>query len=443
LVDKAQIFTSSKGDHYRTRITHTLEVSQIAKAIAIKLNLNVDLTEAIALAHDLGHTPFGHQGERTLDDILKNKINIINIPNGMKFKNEFGGFKHNFQGVRVLTCFEEKYADFFGLDVSLQVLDGVLKHTKVELKNCNECKKTKCDQKCYDLSEFYPNELYSDFNIGIAKDNQIPFTLEGQVVKLADEIAQRGHDIDDTLTSGLIKIEEFYEYLNISFMEDLKKTIENSNSQINKTCRYIIDEKDLRCKRVISDIVGYFIDDVVEYSIDKMKKFKDKNTKEDQGYYNEKLVSFSETGERANEYLEKIIAKKGINSLEVSKFDYNAEKVIITLFRAYYDNPKLLHRSTLKRIYYDTKCHKEKYVSDNIIDFINGDYKLVIAELDAIAHKNISINKQDTEKYEPRELKKDDLEYWEKRKILVRNITDYISSMTDSYAINEYNSIRS
>ncbi|AFA47674.1 deoxyguanosinetriphosphate triphosphohydrolase family protein [Acetobacterium woodii] len=436
LVDKAQIFTSSKGDHYRTRITHTLEVSQISKAIAIKLNLNVDLTEAIALAHDLGHTPFGHQGERTLDRILKNKIKIINIPTDMKFHNEFGGFKHNFQGIRVLTCFEEKYAEYFGLDVSLQVLDGVLKHTKVNIKNCKSCdeqNKMQCEQNCYELSEFYPKDLNTHFNKDIFK-SKIPFTLEGQVVKLADEIAQRGHDIDDTFTSGLIGIDEFSDYMNISFMKELKKIIDLSNEQIDQTNRFIIDENDLRCKRIISDIVGFFINDVVDTSLANMKEYKN-GLCENKSKMKKFLVTFSDNGERANEYLEKIISRKGINSLEVSKFDYNAEKVIIALFKAYYENPKLLHKSTLKRIYYDIKCHSNIFVSDNIIDFINGDHLLVKTELDAIAHKEIEsneLNVTNTEAYA----------YWEKRKILVRNITDYISSMTDSYALNEYNSIK-
>lgn len=132
MVDKAQIFTSSQGDHYRTRMTHTMEVAQIARSIANSLALNIDLTEAIALGHDLGHTPFGHQGERTLQDILNGRVEI-GLPRSGE-KNIYGGFKHNFQSVRMLNCLEEKYVEYEGLDVSYQVLEGVLKHTAFRQK---------------------------------------------------------------------------------------------------------------------------------------------------------------------------------------------------------------------------------------------------------------------------------------------------------------------
>lgn len=117
MVDKAQIFTSSKGDHYRTRMTHTLCVVQIARSIASELNMNVPLTEAIALGHDLGHTPFGHQGERTLDDLARKCAGI--------------GFKHNFQSMRVASVLEEEYVEYSGLDLSVQVLEGMWKHTRI------------------------------------------------------------------------------------------------------------------------------------------------------------------------------------------------------------------------------------------------------------------------------------------------------------------------
>lgn len=132
LEDKAQIYTLSKGDHFRTRLTHTLEVAQIARGIARELKLNEDLVEAIALGHDLGHTPFGHVGERTLNEILENE-------------DVKGGFKHNFQGVKVVNYLEEKYGEFEGIDLTYQVIEGILKHTKVCScdydKLCNKNKK--------------------------------------------------------------------------------------------------------------------------------------------------------------------------------------------------------------------------------------------------------------------------------------------------------------
>ena len=146
LVHKTQVFIAPEGDHFRTRLTHTLEVSQIARTISRGLNLNEDLTEAIALGHDLGHTPFGHSGEEILDEIMP------------------GGFKHNVQSLRVVEHLE-KYG---GLNLTEEVRDGILHHT----------------------------------------GNGIPFTLEGRVVKIADRIAYINHDIDDAIRGGILDTDD-------------------------------------------------------------------------------------------------------------------------------------------------------------------------------------------------------------------------------------------
>ncbi|OLA48884.1 MAG: hypothetical protein BHW39_00210 [Firmicutes bacterium CAG:552_39_19] len=135
MVDKAQVFSASKGDYYRTRMTHTQAVSQIARGIAEGLGLNMYLTEAIALGHDIGHTPFGHQGERTLDSILQGKFNIIKNVGSFTGDLSFGGFKHNYQSIRVATLLEEEYTEICGMDLSYQTLEGMLKHTKLKRDN--------------------------------------------------------------------------------------------------------------------------------------------------------------------------------------------------------------------------------------------------------------------------------------------------------------------
>ena len=195
MVDKAQIFGAEKGDYFRTRMTHTLEVNQIAKAIAYPLNLNLDLTEAIALGHDLGHTPFGHQGERTLDEILNGSIDVGIKETQLLKDRRFGGFKHNYQSAHILTELEEKYTDFLGLNVSVQVIDGVLKHTKLK-KEIN-------------IEDFIPKAYLDQLEIDLNQEQQICSTLEGQVVAIADEIAQRSHDVDDAIISGVMSIEEY------------------------------------------------------------------------------------------------------------------------------------------------------------------------------------------------------------------------------------------
>lgn len=425
LVDKAQIFTSAKGDHYRTRMTHTQEVAQIARAIARGLRLNVDLTEAIALAHDLGHTPFGHQGERTLDEILKNKIKLVDhFP---EEKNYFGGFKHNFHGLRVVNVLEEKYVQFEGLDLSYQVLEGILKHTKVKLRDCPKCaKKDDCDLNCFDLKEFMPNEdikpLYPDY----------PFatTLEGQVVFIADEIAQRSHDLDDSFSANILHSDELEKYLSLQKMTILKQKLEDISTEIRQALfdnRSFVDIEELRHSRIVSAVIEFFIHDVIQNSQETIRDYH-----EDEFYINEhrfgqKLIDFSNNGKVLCNYLEKIISKKVINDSEVVRFDNTAKRVVSELFKAYYENPKLLHKGTLRRIYIETRKH-----CDEVVDFSNGDLNVVRNEIFKITKVDFSTLKG-----------QDANEYPLKKRILIRGIVDYIAGMTDSYAVSEYNKIYS
>lgn len=190
LEHKAQIYSHIKGDHYRTRLTHTIEVMQIARSLSRNLGLNEDLTEAIALGHDIGHTPFGHQGEKVLDNIMCGKDDLGGV---IQFKLNYGGFKHNFNGIRTIDILEKKYKNETGLNLTWQVIDGILKHTKIEKPG-----------KKWDLDRFIQNQSYiKDF----IKYNY-PVTLEGQIVAIADEIAQRQHDLDDGLRDSDLKLNE-------------------------------------------------------------------------------------------------------------------------------------------------------------------------------------------------------------------------------------------
>lgn len=426
LVDKAQIFTSSKGDHYRTRMTHTLEVTQIARAISLGLNLNTELTEAIALAHDLGHTPFGHQGERTIDDILKGKIDVISY--NEQNHNFYGGFKHNFQGVRVVDYLEEKYIKFHGLDLSYQVLEGILKHTSVKIKNCNECDKNgSCDQKCFDLAEFVenadPKYLYLEYSF--------PTTLEGQIVAIADEVAQRSHDLDDAFASGTLSVEQLKDYLGLnktrSLRDELQK-IEDELIEAKENNKVFISEGELKHGRIVSEIIKYFINDVIEQSIKNINKFEKDDLYNFAHRFSKKLICFSQEGSILCDYLEKIISKKVISSTEVARFDNRGRIIVEALFRAYYNNPRLLHKGTLKRMYIEMREYADKV---NVIDFIEGDRDEVNKEIESIVDRDLSQIDNPEEKEE----------YLYKKKVLVRAIADYISGMTDSYAVNEYNSL--
>lgn len=414
LVDKAQIFSAEKGDHYRTRMTHTLEVNQIAKAISSSLRLNLDLTEAIALAHDLGHTPFGHQGERTLNSILSGEEleGLFHIEDSVFTKTLMGGFKHNYQSVRVLTKLEEKYVEHLGLNVSIQVLEGVLKHTKL---------------KDAEIKEF----IDPDFETELYLEQDFSVTLEGQVVAIADEIAQRGHDIDDAITSGLITVDELLDSLNTNKFQKLSECLCEERDNINENKRSYIDEKELIIGRFISCIVGFFIRDVIKNSIKKIDINKVSAKGNFEEIFTEKIIDFSDKEKVSCKFLEKIVNKRVITNSEVACFDYNASVIIRKLFEAYYKNPKLLHCGTLRKIYIDTIQHEDKMVSNKAVDLLNGNLDIVREEIKSITTYNISDIGKDEENI-----------IFEKRKILVRNIVDYIAGMTDSYAVKEYEKIK-
>lgn len=412
MVDKAQIFSASKGDHYRTRMTHSQIVSQVSRAISAALNLNLNLTEAIALGHDIGHTPFGHQGERTLDRIFRGEqCKIINhdllYPDGKE------GFKHNYQSVRVASILEETYPNIQGMNLSFQTLEGMLKHTKL-----------KRDQ--YFLSSF-TNCTEDDLHY----DTDFCSTLEGQVVSIADEIAQRGHDLDDALSSGALTYEELKGYLTLRKMKTLSQIIDNSLKEIdvakNNHFRQI-DQDALITSRIVSALLSYFINDVVDASRQRMTDYQQNRFISDGNIVTEQLISFSDKAMMLNNYVETIISNRVITNPEVSLFDSNAATTVSGLFKTYYNNPRLLHSGTKRRLYIEMRR-----ISNNVIDFEFANHQIISEELELITHGDLlKIQYKNPEVFE---------EYREKRKILVRSICDYIAGMTDTYAKNEYDKI--
>jgi dGTPase len=178
LKHKTQVFVSDEGDHYRTRLTHTIEVSQIARAIARAFRLDEDLAEAIALAHDLGHTPFGHAGERALDRKMA----------------RFGGFDHNAQSLRIVTNLERRYAGFDGLNLTWETLEGLVKHNGPLLSSGETVPET-----ILDFDRLFPLDLFNHAS------------LEAQAAAIADDIAYDAHDIDDGLRAGLLELDQLLE----------------------------------------------------------------------------------------------------------------------------------------------------------------------------------------------------------------------------------------
>lgn len=200
---KTQVFVNHEGDLFRTRLTHSLEVAQIARGISRALNLHEDLTEAIALAHDLGHTPFGHAGQDALNACMR----------------DFGGFEHNLQSLRVVDKLELRYAEFDGLNLTFELREGILKHCSV--KNA---------------------KMLGD--VGLRFINKTQPSLEAQVTNIADEIAYNNHDIDDGLRSGLITLDQLN---NVQLFADNLKLVKNKypklseKREINETIRRMIN----------------------------------------------------------------------------------------------------------------------------------------------------------------------------------------------------------
>lgn len=270
-------------------MTHTQEVAQIAREISKLLGLNDQLTEAIALAHDIGHTPFGHQGERTLDEILRGKklkelglfpdANIDYTALTGNCGNPYGGFKHNFQTVRVLLSLEEGHVDFEGINPTLQVLEGALWHTKARLCCCESCEnrseiggKNCTDSRCCDPCDF----AFNDEQLFHRNEKPCNFsrTLEGQVVAIADEIAQRSHDLDDAFSSELININDLIDICNIRKTETLKTELthlDNAISKAKQDGRMFTNEDGVRKQAATSLIVKMFIKSVVDSSPDRMR----------------------------------------------------------------------------------------------------------------------------------------------------------------------------
>ena len=219
---KTQVFLNQEGDFFRTRLTHSLEVSQIARSITSHLGLNESLAEAIALAHDLGHTPFGHIGGDTLDECLKDE--------GHK-----NGFEHNFQSFRVVSSLEKRYKSFDGLNLTFATLEGILKHSYPYKKS------------------FLPLWVDEKFNLDTHP------SIEAMVVDRADEIAYMSHDIDDGVNSGLISFDDLKESALIQ--EILEKVKEEGISE---------DEDEMFRYRFSSHLINHLVYSLLEYSKDKI-----------------------------------------------------------------------------------------------------------------------------------------------------------------------------
>ncbi len=355
LMHKTQVFNANKGDHYRNRLTHTLEVSQIARSIGKALGLHDELIEAIALGHDLGHTPFGHTGERTLDDILHGK-DIKEI------EDQRDGFKHNLQSLRVVDELETRCSEYNGINLTLAVREGIIKHTKVK------------DKKGILYQESDNN--YSDMML----DNPFSFTFEGQVVALSDEIAQYTHDLEDSVRSGIISIDDILQF-------DIIQGILKQRGIDNYKEQFPTDPAFHLRTIIIHDYIGLLVNNVINTSRPVIEKYcNDYRPTFINGRtgINESCIKLSnQTQDQAKE-ISDVLTDKVIQSDIVSTADSKSEYVIKQLFKAFYKHPKQLPDYVLNRYYSkkgskldrrkmdDSAIQKDRYFIRCICDHIAG-----------------------------------------------------------------------
>jgi len=286
---KTQVFVNHEGDHYRTRLTHTLEVAQIGRTIARALRLNEDLVEAIALAHDLGHTPFGHSGEKALHEIMK----------------DHGGFEHNSQGLRVVDYLEERYPNFQGLNLSFEVREGIIKHATP-----------------YDM----PRRV-------IAFEREGSPLLEIQVVDIADEIAYDNHDLDDGLASELVNEKALSR---IGLWRDVYKDVQK---------RWPSARDGVKRRQTIRNLINLQVSDLLKETESRIKKFHIKGS-EDVRRMPEKIITFSPGMRERRKALKEFLLKELYNHYRVVRMSNKAYRFVQELFKVYLDKPMQLPPAT-------------------------------------------------------------------------------------------------
>ena len=316
LKHKTQVFVNTTGDHYRTRITHSLEVSQIARTLGKFFGLNEDLCETLSLSHDLGHPPFGHAGEKTLN----------------YYMNKFGGFDHNIQTLRIITLLENKYYKFKGLNLSIETLDGLVKHNGL----------------VFDRSRY---DKILGKNIFKKKINFLrPPSLESQISSISDDIAYNSHDLEDGLKADLFSLDDICEIPIISnIIKKHKKKMRNN-------------DKELALKQIIRDIINEMVKDVIYNTKRNLKREKIKNIKD---VYNAKiqLVNFSEKMLIFDKEIKFFLRENMYFNKKVLAKTKKGEKIIKSLFLRIKKKPsKFIRKNTLK-LFSKERC---------ICDFIAG-----------------------------------------------------------------------
>ena len=316
LKHKTQVFVNTSGDHFRTRITHSLEVSQIARTLSKYFNLNEDLCETLSLAHDLGHTPFGHAGEEALNNCMKN----------------YGGFDHNIQTLRIITILENRYYDFKGLNLSMETLDGLIKH----------------NGPVKDLTKF--NRILGNNFFQKEINFSLNSSLEAQIASISDDIAYNSHDLEDGLKSNLFDLK------NLTNIPVLNKIISKHKKKLK---RYSID---LIIRQIIREIINEMVSDVITTTKKNIRIYKIKNLNDIYRTKNQ-LVTFSQNMKKFDKKIKSFLKQKMYFHRKVNSKTNYGRKIITELFLQIKKNPKK---------YINIKKYSNSNIERIICDYIAG-----------------------------------------------------------------------
>ena len=314
LKHKTQVFVNTDGDHFRTRLTHSMEVSQISRTIARALNLNEDLCETLSLAHDMGHTPFGHSGADILNECME----------------DCGGFDHNIQTLRIVTVLEEKYYNFKGLNLTIETLEGLIKH----------------NGPLYDTGGFNKILQLNTFKNKI-NFNKFPY-LESQISSISDDIAYNNHDIEDGIRANLFSLNEIAE---IPFF---KIIFNKHNKNIQKFGKKLI------VSQIVRESINHMVTDIIENTKKNINKYKIKSL--NNIYICDKpIVCFSSKMIEIDKQIKFFLNHNMYNNKYVLKKTTEGKKIIKNLFNNLNKNPKKYIRNDLLKT-----GIKERIVSDFI-----------------------------------------------------------------------------
>lgn len=318
LVYKTQVFVNYEGDLYRTRLTHSIEVAQIARTIARALKLNEPLTEAICLAHDLGHTPFGHAGQDALNECMR----------------DYGGFEHNLQSLRVVDELEERYPEFPGLNLTFETREGILKHCS--LNNARQ------------LGE-----------VGERFINRRQPSLEAQIANLADEIAYNNHDLDDGLRAGLIAVEEL---LAIELFREQHESVIAQYPALST--RRLIHE-------VVRRMINRIVTDLIETSESMIQTAKPANIEAVRANAHP-LINLSETALSQHRELKQFLRQHVYRHYRVLRMTNKAQLVVKSLFKAFMDSPELMPPEYQQAVKEAVKHGSDNGLARTVADYIAG-----------------------------------------------------------------------